>query len=72
MAFECELDEGWEDQFNSGEHDIFWEKQENGLSEMKHGPNDTFTVNREALKAAWARRDNGRRLFAKYYHNLWD
>jgi hypothetical protein len=47
-------------------------KQENGLSEMKHGPNDTFTVDQDALKAAWDRRNNGRRLFAKYYHNLWD
>ena len=71
-AFECTLDDNWEDRFNSGEHDILWEKQENGLSEMKHGPNDTFIVDQDALKAAWARRDNGRRLFAKYYHNLWD
>lgn len=71
-AFECELDEGWEDQFNTGEHDILWEKKENGFSEMKRGPNDTFEVNREALKVAWDRRNNGRRLFAKYYHSLWD
>lgn len=71
-AFECELDENWESQFSSGEHDILWEKQANGLSEMKHGPNDTYKVDDVALKAAWARRNNGRRLFAKYYHNLWD
>jgi hypothetical protein len=71
-AFECDLDENWESQFNTGEHDIYWEKQENGLSEMKHGPNDTFKVDYDSLKTAWARRDNGRRLFAKYYHNLWD
>ena len=71
-AFECAIDEDWELQFNTGKHDIYWERKENGLSEMKHGPNDTFKVDREALDAAWARRDNGRRLFAKYYHNLWD
>lgn len=71
-AFECELDEGWDNQFYSGEHDILWEKLENGCSEMKKGPNDTWTVDKEAMNLAWDRRNNGRRLFAKYYHNLWD
>ncbi len=71
-AFECALDDDWDNQFYSGEHDIYWQKKENGLSEMVHGPKDTWTVDRDAMKAAWDRRDNGRRLFAKYFHNLWD
>jgi hypothetical protein len=71
-AFECELDEDWENQFYSGEHDIQWLKLENGNSEMKRGPNDTWSVDREAMIKAMDRRNNGRRLFAKYYHNLWD
>ena len=71
-AFECETDEDWESQFYSGEHDINWEKQESGLYEMKKGPKDTWTVDREAMNKAWDRRKNGLRLFAKYYHGLWD
>ena len=71
-AFECELDEDWENQFYSGEPDIQWLKLENGCSEMKRGPNDTWSVDREAMTKAMDRRNNGRRLFAKYYHNLWD
>lgn len=71
-AFECELDENWENQFHSGSHDIYFQRVESGNFEMKHGPNDTFSIDREAMDAAWKRRDNGRRLFAKYYHNLWD
>ena len=71
-AFECELDEDWESQFYSGEHDIQWLKLENGCSEMKRGPKDTWSVDREAMIKAMDRRNNGRRLFAKYYHNLWD
>lgn len=71
-AFECETDEEWENQFYSGNHDIQWLKLENGCSEMKRGPNDTWTVDRESMDKAWDRRNNGRRLFAKYYNNLWD
>jgi len=40
--------------------------------EMKRGPNDTWKVDHEAMKAAWDRRKNGLRLFGKYYHGLWD
>ena len=71
-AFECELDDHWDEQFESGEHDTFWEKTENGLFEMKHGPNNTWKVDHEAMKLAWDRRKNGLRLFGKYYHGLWD
>lgn len=72
-AFECEADEeNWEDQFESGEHDIIWEKNESGLYSAKNGPNHTWKVNKEAREEAWKRRKNGLRLFGKYYHGLWD
>lgn len=71
-AFECSLDDDWDSQFESGKHDLLWQKQEDGNSLMIKGPDDDFEIDKEALKTAWARRDNGRRLFAKYYHNLWD
>ena len=31
-----------------------------------------INVNRDGLKAHWARINNGTRLFGKYYRNLWD
>ena len=73
-AFECEADDDWEDQFYSGVSNIIWVKDDpdSKLSRMERGPNDTFRVDRENLEKAWARRRNGLRLFAKYYHSLWD
>lgn len=71
-AFDCATDDDWDSQFHTGDHDIQWEKMEDGNSRMIHGSKDTFKTDKEAMKAAWDRRNNGRRLFAKYYHNLWD
>lgn len=72
-TFACEIDGTWEDKFHTGEIDIEWIKSEDGGSfEMIKGPNDTHVFNREAYDEAWARRHNGLRLFAKYYHGLWD
>lgn len=71
-AFECELDDDWEDQFHSGDCDFQFKKTEDGMSEMVRGPKHTHVYDRDSAKIAWNRRDNGRRLFAKYYHNLWD
>lgn len=71
-TFECELNEDWEDQFHSGNMDLQWKKVEGGLNEMYHGPNHTHIFDKEGYDKAWARRQNGLRLFAKYYHNLWD
>lgn len=70
-AFECELDDDWEDQFHTGNHDIQWKKLENGYNEMVRGPNDTHVFDRKAHDKAWKRRNNGLRLFGKYYHSLW-
>jgi hypothetical protein len=71
-AFEAEANEDWENQYYSGEHDIYFEKNDDGNSTMKRGPKDTFKVDREAMDKDAKRRENGRRLFAKYYRGLWD
>lgn len=73
-AFECELNEDWEDQFHTGKIDMRWKKDDENskFSTMYHGPNHTHVFNREEFDKAWDRRKNGLRLFAKYYHNLWD
>lgn len=74
-AFACEIDENWEDQFHSGEIDHVWvETEENGqkMWELQVGPNHTHVFDHEAQTEAMNRRANGRMLFAKYYHALWD
>lgn len=71
-AFECEADDDYERKFRSGECDIYFEEKENGLSEMKTGPNDTYRFDRDAYEKDYERRKNGLKLFAKYYHGLWD
>ena len=74
-TFECSANPDWEDQFYSGEHDIRWVDVEidgKKKKQMTTGPNDTFKVDREGMKKAWERRNNGLRLFGKYYHGLWD
>jgi hypothetical protein len=74
-AFESGLDNNWEDQFVSGETD--WISIEDThptygkVYRYEEGPNHTYKVDRDAMKIANDRRDNGRRLFAKYFHNLW-
>lgn len=61
----------WEEQYHHGNIDLVFEKLENGLNEMKNGPNHTFKVDREGIENHTARMDNGRMLFAKYYRSLW-
>jgi len=82
FAFESRLDDSWEDQFYSGEHDTYTvpvdkdgnevPEDEAELFEMRTGPNDTFKVDRKGLKAYQKRIDNGFKLFGKYYSSLWD
>ena len=72
-AFEHIADESWEEEFYSGEHDFSFVPIEGSKnSEMVKGPNDTFKVDIEGLKAMNARIDNGTRLFGKYFRALWD
>ena len=75
FAFESKHND-WEEQFQSGEHDVAWieitEGEHKGLSEMVKSPNDTYEVDWEGRKAYQDRITNGFKLFGKYYENLWD
>ena len=72
-AFECEVDDEWEDQFHSGKSDLRWIKEEDSkFFRMEKGPNDTFVFDKKAHDKAWKRRNNALMLFGKYYHSLWD
>lgn len=78
MIFAFESLEGganqdWEDQFTTGEYDFRFKKiDEDGTSQLVHGPNHTADTNWEGRKAYAERVQNGFRLFGKYYQNLWD
>lgn len=72
FAFESELDDSWQDQFESGVNDLQCKKLENGMSEIIEGPNHTKVYDWEGRKAYEARIQNGFRLFGKYYQSLWD
>jgi hypothetical protein len=82
FAFECKVDDSWEDAFREGEHDILWvpidkdgnevPKGEHKYYQMKDGPNHTYKCDYEGMKVVQQRIDNGFRLFGKYYQALWD
>lgn len=82
FAFECKVDDSWEDQFRSGEHDILWvpvdadgnevPKGEHKYYQMGKGPNDTYQCDYDAMQLVEKRIQNGFRLFGKYYQALWD
>jgi len=72
FAFECKVNNEWENQFESGEWDMALKKLEGGNSQLIEGPNHTKVYDWEGRKAYEARIQNGFRLFGKYYQNLWD
>ena len=82
FAFECKLDDSWEDQFRSGHIDMQWipvdaegnevPKGQHKYTEMRRGPNDTYKCDYEGMKVVQQRISNGFRLFGKYYEGLWD
>lgn len=75
-SFASNLDDDWDDQFETGVREyINQEKDDDKFGRvyaMIEGPNHTLKIDTEAMKAGWARRKNGMRLFGKYYNNLWD
>lgn len=74
-AFHQVIDDEATDQFYSGHSDIVWDKVKvNGqtLYEMKEGPNHTHKFDKEGWEKWNARKQNGFRLFGKYYESLWD
>ena len=78
QAFECKVDDVWEDQYRSGEHDFnsvpcAWDAEgKPTLYTFEKGPKDTFKCDYDALNAHNMRNKNGYRLFGKYYEGLWD
>ena len=70
-AFEKLVDDDWESEFYSGEHETFTVKREDGLHEWITGENDTFKIDQEGIKKVNDRIQNGLRLFGKYYRGLW-
>ena len=72
-AFAQILDEDADSQFHSGEHDFdFVEVEGSDFSEIKYGPNHTHVFDREGYDVWAARKQNGLKLFGKYFQNLWD
>ena len=82
FAFECKIDDSWEDAFREGEHDMLWvpvdihgnevSKGEHNYYRMDRGPKDTYKCDYDGMKVVQNRIDNGFRLFGRYYQNLWD
>jgi len=78
FAFECKLDDSWEDALREGTID--WKTvpsawDENGkptLYSMEDGPNHTYKCDYDGMKVVQERIQNGFRLFGKYYQGLWD
>ena len=82
FAFECELDDSWENEFRSGEMDLVWKpvdregnpvpEAEAKLFQMDDGPNHTYECDYDGMKVVQDRIQNGFRLFGRYYQALWD
>ena len=72
FAFDSKVNDGWEEQFETGESDLQWKTLEGGMSQMIRGPNDTKEYDWEGRKKYEERIANGFRLFGKYYQSLWD
>jgi hypothetical protein len=78
FAFECKVDDTWQEKFSSGEHDMKsvpckWDENDKPtLYNFEKGPNDTYKCDYEGMREVQKRITNGFRLFGKYYENLWD
>ena len=82
FAFECKVDDSWEDAFREGDIDLLWvpvdtagnevPKGEHKYYQMKDGPKNTYKCDYDGMKVVEERIQNGFRLFGKYYQALWD
>ena len=71
-TFQQHSNDGWEEQYYSGEVDWSLVKDENSSgSILLPGPNHTFESDSEGIKQHRERMRIGRILFAKYYESLW-
>lgn len=64
-------DTEWEKRFFSGNHDLKFEKMENGTFRLIEGNSHTLDVDWEGRNRYQERIDNGFRLFGKYFEHLW-
>lgn len=73
-TFEQLVDEDWEAQYHTGNIEFQFVPCEDNpnLTEMKRGPNDTSSFDKEGWQKHDDRIRNGLILFGKYYRNLWD
>jgi hypothetical protein len=82
FAFECKVDDSWEDAFREGDIDLLWvpvdaagnevPKGEHRYYQMKDGPKNTYKCDYDGMRVVEERIQNGFRLFGKYYQALWD
>ena len=78
FAFECKVDDTWQEKFSSGEFDkktVACQWDENGKAKMYEwldGPNHTYKLDIDGMQEVQKRITNGYRLFGKYYEALWD
>ena len=82
FAFECKIDDSWQEAFCSGEFDHVWvpvDREGNEVDEKDaklfrtiDGPNHTYKCDYDGMKVVETRIQNGFRLFGRYYQNLWD
>lgn len=78
FAFECKVDDTWEEKFRSGEIDhktVASNWDENGkatMYQMVDGPNHTYKCDYEGMQEVQKRITNGFRLFGRYFEGLWD
>ena len=82
FAFNCKVDDSWEEEFREGNIDMLWvpvdkdgnevPKGEHRYYQMKDGPKNTYKCDYEGMKKVEERIQNGFRLFGKYYQALWD
>jgi hypothetical protein len=78
FAFECKVDDTWQEKFSSGVHDmknVACEWDAEGKPKMftfEEGPNHTYKLDFEGMQEVEKRIQNGFKLFGRYYQNLWD
>lgn len=70
-AFEHIIDSTWEEALHTGVKDIYSEEAEDGIYEMKRGPNHTHKFDIVKYKEMSKRIQNGTMLFGYYYQSLW-
>jgi hypothetical protein len=74
FAFANIIDDSWEDTFDSGVIDFYFEpcNDGSGCSEMMTGPNHTHVRDNVGYTAYQDRIQHGTYLFGKYFQTLWD